>query len=85
MAVASSDPAPEGETLRRELEERLRDALSELPEREATVFCMRYYDQLSNTEIAASLSISMSAVTTALHKARVKLSRKLACHSEAAK
>ena len=84
IAVESSEPAPESEIVRCELEAAMRESLGELPEREATVFCMRHFDQLSNAEIAVSLAISVSAVTTALHKARTKLSSKLAVHSEGA-
>lgn len=85
VAIASPDPAPESEILRSELETRLRASLGELPEREATVFCMRHFDQLSIAEIATALEISASAVTTALHKARLKLSSKLSVHSEGAR
>lgn len=64
---------PEALILERELEERLRHAVAQLPEREATVFCLRYLDDLSNQRIAELLSISTGAVAVALHKARAKL------------
>ncbi|MBY0229353.1 MAG: sigma-70 family RNA polymerase sigma factor [Gemmataceae bacterium] len=57
----------------RELSERLRWALGQLPPREASVFCLRYFDDLPYDEIATSLGISGGAVATALHKARAKL------------
>ena len=44
--------------------------MSQLPRREATVFCLRYFDDLSYEQIAESLSIKTGAVATALHKAR---------------
>jgi RNA polymerase sigma-70 factor (ECF subfamily) len=55
------------------LAERLRQAVAELPEREGTVFCQRYFDDLSYDQIAENLDISRGAVASALHKARSKL------------
>lgn len=49
---------------------RLRSAIARLPDRQARCFCLRYVEGLSNAEIAESLSISRSAVSTALNKAR---------------
>jgi RNA polymerase sigma-70 factor (ECF subfamily) len=64
---------PEAVLMERELAERLRQALTQLPNREATVFCLRYFDDLSYEQIAESLGISAGAVATALHKARARL------------
>jgi RNA polymerase sigma-70 factor (ECF subfamily) len=57
----------------RELADRLRQALAELPTREAEVFAMRYLGDLSNGQIAAELGINIGAVGVALHKARHRL------------
>jgi RNA polymerase sigma-70 factor (ECF subfamily) len=73
MAVASSTPGPEEVLRERELSARLRQALSQLPAREAEVFCLRYFEDLPYEEIARVVGISSGAVATALHKARVKL------------
>lgn len=74
-------PGPEGEPdenlMSQELAERLTGALARLPEREAAVFCLRYFDELSYQEIAANLNISAGAVAVALHKARGKLEHAL--------
>jgi RNA polymerase sigma-70 factor (ECF subfamily) len=64
---------PEAIAIGRELAEQLRSAVAQLPDREADVFCMRYFGQMSNTEVAETLSISADAVAVALHKARSKL------------
>lgn len=64
---------PEAAVMERELAERLRQALTQLPNREATVFCLRYFDDLPYEQIAQSLGISTGAVATALHKARARL------------
>ena len=70
-------PNPERELMREERMELLRAAVARLPKREGTVFCLRYFEEMSNLEIAHSLSLSPSAVSTALHKARVKLAARL--------
>jgi RNA polymerase sigma-70 factor (ECF subfamily) len=71
--LAGSDCGPEDAAIGRELAERLRQAVGELPEREGAVFCLRYFEDLSYHQIAEALNISSGAVATALHKARAKL------------
>jgi RNA polymerase sigma-70 factor (ECF subfamily) len=71
-SIAAADN-PVADAIGRELGERLGQALVELAPREAEVFCLRYFDELSYLEIAAQLSISVSAVSTALNKARSRL------------
>ena len=56
-----------------ELEVRLRVALAELAPREAEVFCLRYFEELSYRGIAETLGISATAASTALHQARSRL------------
>jgi RNA polymerase sigma-70 factor (ECF subfamily) len=73
LALASTNDDPEALAMERELSARLRQAVSQLPRREATVFCLRYFDDLSYEEIAETLQISSGAVATALHKARARL------------
>ena len=41
--------------------------------REGSVFCLRYFEDLSYQEIADALEVSTGAVAMALHKARAKL------------
>lgn len=78
LALVSGDDDPEAKAIGSELSERLREAIAALPRREATVFCLRYFDDLSNQEIAEILSISQGAVAVALHKARARLETRLA-------
>ncbi len=73
LALVSEDDEPSSVAIGHELSERLRHALAGLPRREATVFCLRYFDDLSNQRIAEVLSITAGAVAVALHKARAKL------------
>lgn len=71
--VVEPSHGPEETAVGRELEDRLRAAVATLPERESAVFCLRYFEDLSYEDIAESLQISSSAVSTALNKARTKL------------
>jgi RNA polymerase sigma-70 factor, ECF subfamily len=73
LSVASNGDDPEATAIGRELAERLRQAVAELPEREATVFCLRYFDDLPNQQIADILNLQPGAVGVALYKARAKL------------
>jgi RNA polymerase sigma-70 factor (ECF subfamily) len=69
---------PEAVAIGRELAERLRQAVGELPHREASVFCLRYFEDLPNNRIAEILNIHPGAVGVALHKARARLEALLA-------
>jgi RNA polymerase sigma-70 factor (ECF subfamily) len=73
LCLADGAHGPEASLLHQELSDRLRQALAQLPRREAEVFCLRYFDELSYQQIADALSIRVGAVATALHKARARL------------
>jgi RNA polymerase sigma-70 factor, ECF subfamily len=75
--IGSISDRPESAAIERELADRLRWAVAELPDREASVFSLRYFGELTNPEIAQTLSISTTAVGVALHKARIKLKQML--------
>ncbi len=64
---------PHDTAVARELAQRLREAICQLPDGQATVFSLRYFDELSYDQIAQTLGIESSAVGMALHKARAKL------------
>jgi RNA polymerase sigma factor (sigma-70 family) len=66
-------PSPDESAMRQEEESRLRDAVAALPEREAAVFALRYFESLDLPEIADCLGISYSAAGAALSRARTKL------------
>jgi RNA polymerase sigma-70 factor (ECF subfamily) len=68
-----ADDDPDANAVGNELADRLRDAIAHLPEREGAVFCLRYFEDQTNPQIAETLAISCNAVATALHKARLKL------------
>jgi RNA polymerase sigma-70 factor (ECF subfamily) len=73
LALYSPEQEPDAVLLGRELAERLRDSLAQLPPREASVFCLRYFEELSYQQIAEALQIQVGAVSAALHKARGRL------------
>jgi len=56
-----------------EMAERLRDAIAELPDGQAVVLSLRYFDNLSYEQIAETLHMEPSAVGAALYKARIRL------------
>jgi RNA polymerase sigma-70 factor (ECF subfamily) len=62
--------APDGDP---EAAARLRQAVADLPQREAAVFCLRYFEELPNHKIAEILNLQPGAVGVALHKARTRL------------
>ena len=65
-----------------ELAQRLREALLQLSPREAEVFSLRYFGELTNEEIAQELKMTTGAVGVALHKARVRLKELLETEEE---
>jgi len=71
--TARQSDQPDSVAIARELARRLRAAVAQLPDREASVFCLRYFGEMTNSEIATALGISTDAVGVALHKARKKL------------
>ena len=73
LPLASSNASPELNAMAAELAERLPEAIGRLPEREGEVFCLRYFEDLSNQQIAETLDMLPGAVAVALHKARAKL------------
>jgi RNA polymerase sigma-70 factor (ECF subfamily) len=77
LPLITSSDGPESVAMEKELTERLRQAIARLPGREGSVFCLRYFEDLSYQQIAEILSIRSGAVSAALHKARAKLERLL--------
>ncbi|MFL5340928.1 MAG: RNA polymerase sigma factor [Gemmataceae bacterium] len=71
--LAGTNPGPADEAAGRELAHRLRKAIAWLSPQEAEVFCLRFFEDLSNQEIARELGLDPGAVAVALHKARRRL------------
>ncbi|MBU3759210.1 MAG: sigma-70 family RNA polymerase sigma factor [Candidatus Omnitrophica bacterium] len=77
LTTASSRESPAEESLRAELEERIRADLAELPERQKMVFTLRYFEGLTLHEIASALSLSEGAVKAHLWHAGGKIKKNL--------
>jgi RNA polymerase sigma-70 factor (ECF subfamily) len=60
-----------------DLRDLLRQAISGLPERAAEIFTLRFFEGLSNPEIARALGISAITVAVSLHRSRRVLQKKL--------
>src|SRR5262249_899081 len=61
----------------RELRECLRKALARLNPREAEIFALRFFEDLSNQEIAKVLGISQVHVAVILHRTRARLQKEI--------
>lgn len=73
----SEKDAPDKMTLRGELHNGLESAIVKLPDDYRAVFILRDVDGLSNREVGSILSISIPAVKSRLHRARLMLRRRL--------
>jgi RNA polymerase sigma-70 factor (ECF subfamily) len=62
---------------KKELKKLLKAAVDSLPEKQRTVFILNKYENLSPGEIAEILGISTNSVEVRLHRAKIKLQKKL--------
>ena len=74
----SSEPAPAERAVAAELSDRLRDALTRLPEKQAQAFCLHALDGWPQQQVATHLGITENAVAVTIHRARQKLKELLA-------
>jgi RNA polymerase sigma-70 factor (ECF subfamily) len=75
--VTSKNPDPAKLAQQSELVDRLRTELTQLPQQDAQVFCMRYLNDMSYRQIAKALGININAAGVLLHRARAKLRKSL--------
>ena len=71
------DATPDELAAERELEDRLRREIGGLPDQEAAVFCLRYFDSMSVAETATVLGISPGAVSAATFRARKRMAQRM--------
>lgn len=71
--LIDSDPWFDGDAAERNLSK----AIAALPSKQRTVFCMRYYEDLSYEEIAEITGTSVGALKTSYHIAAEKLKKYL--------
>jgi RNA polymerase sigma-70 factor (ECF subfamily) len=69
----STDAAPAEHAVASELSERLRDALSQLPERQAEVFYLHALCGWSHRELGERMCMTDNAVGVTIHRARQRL------------
>ena len=69
--------SPESDQRDRELRQQLRQALTEVSERHARIFVLRFFEDLSNKEIATLLGISQTAVGVSIFRTRKRLRTRL--------
>jgi RNA polymerase sigma-70 factor, ECF subfamily len=69
-------PNPERESVRREEKEKLHGMLTSLDETDRAAIVMRYWHDASEIEIADSLGLTVSAVKSRLHRARLALGKR---------
>ena len=76
MPAPQSNPADQAQAA--ELLERLSRSLAALTPQQAEVFCLRFFSDMTNEEIARELGITKSAVGVLLHRARSQIASMLA-------
>ncbi len=72
-----SAPNPEQEAVRREEQEALQIVLQQLDPKDRAAVILRYWYDFSEIEISQSLSLTVSAVKSRLHRARKEIARRL--------
>ncbi len=73
----SATPSPLQEVLTAEARDEVRGAVAALPERYRLALTLRYYNQLSYDEIAATLELTRAHVATLIFRAKQELRRAL--------
>ena len=76
--IVDKQPIAEKMSLDRELGERIRASVEELPEKYREVLILSDYRELSMRDIAAALDITVPNVKTRLHRARLRVRQTLA-------
>jgi RNA polymerase sigma-70 factor (ECF subfamily) len=76
-AVGGHEPPPSRQAEDAELSDRLREALADLPAKQAEVFCLHGLESWSYQEIARHLAITVDAVGVLLYRARRRLRERL--------
>jgi RNA polymerase sigma-70 factor (ECF subfamily) len=69
-------PNPERESVRREEKEKLHAVLNSLDATDRAAIVMRYWHDSSEAEIAEALGLTVSAVKSRLHRARLALGKR---------
>lgn len=73
--VGDPSPQPESLLVRRQEENVIANGLATLSEIDRAAIILRYWQDFSEEEIAAALSLSVSAVKSRLHRSRLQLAK----------
>lgn len=77
ITETAADPAPDPERVYSKMEEQraIQELLAGLSAQDRAVIVLRYWNDLSEEEISQSLDMTVSAVKSRLHRARLKLAQ----------
>jgi RNA polymerase sigma-70 factor (ECF subfamily) len=76
--IADWSPGPVDQLLNKELQHEMDEAIEALPPEFRQVFVLRDVEEMSNAEVAEILDLSVAAVKSRLHRARIKVRNRLA-------
>lgn len=76
-SLASTERSPEELAVARDRAERVREMVGRLPERLAQAILLRYFEELSEKEVAARLGVPVGTVKSRLHHGLRKLAEVL--------
>ena len=80
--LPSDEPNPETQVLISETQEKIQQAISELPEKYKSVVLLYYFHDFSLQEIAGILNMPATTIKTRLHRARDYLRKKISRENE---
>lgn len=83
--IADWSPGPVEQLLTQETQKAMDEAIEALPPEFKQVFILRDVEELSNAEVAEILDLSVAAVKSRLHRARLKVRNRLAAYFSEAK
>ena len=78
--IADWSPGPVEQLLSQELQRVMNEAIEALPAEFRQVFVLRDIEEMSNVEVAEILDLSVAAVKSRLHRARLKVRNRLATY-----
>jgi RNA polymerase sigma-70 factor (ECF subfamily) len=77
VQLSTTEPSPETTIARKQVGERVQQAVLELPPASRTVLILREYERFSYKEIAETLGIPLGTVMSRLNYARTSLRKRL--------
>ena len=77
MLEAKADSSPDQRALRKEMAQKVTDAIDFLPKRQKAALVLSYYQQLSYLEVAEVMGCSVGTVKTQVFRALKSLAGKL--------